>query len=162
MSITKQRSLDYIQSEWGTYVERFKRLPQAEGEKRVRQMGYERFRDMLAHIAEWWDEGMEIILAVAENRELTALYARLRAVREGTLHERDRAAFEAALHEIHARLSIAYPDDWLLRLELLELAQDARFAPDWTAQIRKDLQRISHTRRDRGEMICRGLELLEA
>lgn len=69
MPITKQRTLDYVNVEWGTYIERFNRLPREEGEKRVRQMGYETFRDMLAHILAWWEEGMPIILAIAENRE---------------------------------------------------------------------------------------------
>lgn len=68
MTITKQRALDYVANEWGTYIERFNRLPQDEQEKRVTQMGFERFRDMLAHIMEWWDEGMGIIMAVAEDR----------------------------------------------------------------------------------------------
>ena len=69
MPISKQRTLDYVETEWGTYIERFHRLPKAEQEKRVRQMGYESFRDMLAHILAWWEEGMGIILAIAENRE---------------------------------------------------------------------------------------------
>jgi hypothetical protein len=47
----------------------FDRLPKNEQAKRVKEMGYEQFRDMLAHILAWWDEGMEIILAIAENRE---------------------------------------------------------------------------------------------
>lgn len=69
MSITKQRTLDYLEQEWGTYVERFKRLPRDVQEKRVEQMGYETFRDMLAHILAWWEEGMVIIRAIAEERE---------------------------------------------------------------------------------------------
>ena len=69
MPITRQRTLDYLEQEWGTYIERFHRLPKAEQEKRVKAMGYESFRDMLAHILAWWDEGMGIILAVAEGRE---------------------------------------------------------------------------------------------
>ena len=69
MPITKQRTLDYVDIEWGTYIERFRRLPKTEQEKRVQQMGYESFRDMLAHILAWWEEGMGIILAIAENRE---------------------------------------------------------------------------------------------
>ncbi len=69
MPITKQRTLDYIQQEWGTYIERFSLLPKEERETRLKQMGYEQFRDMLAHILAWWDEGMGIILATAENRE---------------------------------------------------------------------------------------------
>ncbi|HEY5730104.1 MAG TPA: ClbS/DfsB family four-helix bundle protein [Anaerolineales bacterium] len=68
MSITKIRTLEYIEQEWGTYVKRFQRLPQAEQVKRVTEQGYEQFRDMLAHILAWWDEGMDIILAVAQDR----------------------------------------------------------------------------------------------
>ena len=68
MSITKGRTLEYIEQEWGTYVERFQRLPKAEQEKRIREQGYDRFRDILAHILAWWEEGMGIILAIAEDR----------------------------------------------------------------------------------------------
>lgn len=68
MPITKQRTLDYVEFEWGTYVERFQRLPQEEQITRVHQMGYESFRDLLAHILAWWEEGMEIIRAIAEDR----------------------------------------------------------------------------------------------
>ena len=69
MPITKQRTLDYINIEWGTYIERFSSLPKDEQAKRVKAMGYEQFRDMLAHILAWWDEGMGIILAIAQERE---------------------------------------------------------------------------------------------
>jgi hypothetical protein len=69
MSITKERTLTYIEQEWGTYIERFRRLPQNEQEKRVKEQGYEQFRDMLAHILSWWEEGLGIILAIAEERE---------------------------------------------------------------------------------------------
>ncbi|HMB21249.1 MAG TPA: ClbS/DfsB family four-helix bundle protein [Anaerolineales bacterium] len=68
MSITKQRARDYVEFEWGTYVERFQRLPQEQQNQRVKEMGYESFRDMLAHILAWWEEGMEIILAIAQDR----------------------------------------------------------------------------------------------
>jgi len=68
VSISKQRTLDYVELEWATYVERFNRLPKEEQNKRVKAMGYESFRDMLAHILAWWDEGMGIILAIAEER----------------------------------------------------------------------------------------------
>jgi hypothetical protein len=69
MPITKQRTLDYVKYEWGTYIERFNRLPKAEQEQRLREMGYAQFRDMLAHILAWWDEGLGIILAIAQERE---------------------------------------------------------------------------------------------
>jgi len=69
MPITKQRILDYVNIEWRTYIERFNRLPKAEQEKRVKEMGYDQFRDMLAHILAWWEEGMQVILAIAEGHE---------------------------------------------------------------------------------------------
>jgi hypothetical protein len=69
MPITKQRTLDYLEQEWGTYVERFHRLPKDVQEIRLKNNGYESFRDMLAHILSWWEEGMGIIRAIAEERE---------------------------------------------------------------------------------------------
>ncbi|RPJ28001.1 MAG: ClbS/DfsB family four-helix bundle protein [Chloroflexi bacterium] len=68
MSVTKQRTLDYVELEWGTYVERFNRLPKEEQNKRVEEMGFESFRDLLAHILAWWDEGLGIIHAIAAER----------------------------------------------------------------------------------------------
>ncbi len=69
MSITKQRTMDFLEIEWATYIARFNRLPAEEGMKRVKAQGYERFRDMLAHILAWWEEAMPIILAIAKGRE---------------------------------------------------------------------------------------------
>ena len=69
MPITKQRTLDYMEHEWGTYVERFQRLPKDAQDARLKDMGYESFRDMLAHILAWWQEGMEIIRAISQERE---------------------------------------------------------------------------------------------
>lgn len=69
MPITKQRALDYLQYEWAIYVDRFNRLPADEQEKRVTKQGYETFQDMLAHILAWWEEGMQVIRAIAEERE---------------------------------------------------------------------------------------------
>ena len=65
----KQRTLDFIEIEWATYIERFNRLPAEVGQNRAKKQGYARFRDMLAHILSWWEEAMPIILAIAEDRE---------------------------------------------------------------------------------------------
>jgi hypothetical protein len=65
----KQRVIDLIEKEWGVYVERFNRLPEDEKTYRVSKQGYESFRDILAHVVAWWEEGMPIVLAIAENRE---------------------------------------------------------------------------------------------
>ena len=69
MSDFKKRTLDFLEIEWATYIERFNRWPADYGLKRVNDQGYEQFRDMLAHILAWWEEGMGIILAIAEERE---------------------------------------------------------------------------------------------
>jgi hypothetical protein len=69
MSNFKQRTLDFLEIEWATYIERFNRWSPEEGRKRVNDQGYGQFRDMLAHILAWWEEGMGIILAIAEERE---------------------------------------------------------------------------------------------
>src|SRR5512141_1844814 len=68
MPINKQRALAYMEFEWGTYVARFRSLPPEEQSRRVQDMGYESLRDMLAHILAWWEEGMGIIRAIAEER----------------------------------------------------------------------------------------------
>jgi hypothetical protein len=68
MPIGKGRVLDYLEHEWGTYIDRFHRLPPEEQKQRLKKTGYESLRDLLAHILAWWEEGMGIILAVAEDR----------------------------------------------------------------------------------------------
>jgi hypothetical protein len=69
MSNLKQRTIDFLEIEWATYIERFYRWPADDGIKRVNAQGYQQFCDMLAHILAWWEEGMGIILAIAEDRE---------------------------------------------------------------------------------------------
>lgn len=70
MAIDKKRTIDFLENEWATYVARFERLPADEKSRRMNEQGYKQFRDMLAHILAWWDEGMTIIKAVAESREV--------------------------------------------------------------------------------------------
>ena len=68
MPVTKQRTLDYLEREWGTYVQRFQPLTEEEQIKRIQKTGYNSLRELLAHILAWWQEGMEIISAIAEER----------------------------------------------------------------------------------------------
>jgi hypothetical protein len=65
----KQRTLNFLEIEWATYIERFNRLTLEEGIERVNKQGYKQFRDILAHVVAWWEEAMPIILAIAEDRE---------------------------------------------------------------------------------------------
>lgn len=66
----KQRTLDFLREEWGTYIERFDHLPAQEKTKRVRDSGYESFRDVLAHIVAWWETALEIVRETVEGREV--------------------------------------------------------------------------------------------
>lgn len=68
MAIPKQRALAYLEHEWGTYVERFNRLSKEEQKKRLDEAGYASFRDLLAHVLAWWEEGMDILRAITEER----------------------------------------------------------------------------------------------
>jgi len=65
----KQRTINFLENEWGTYIERFSRWPADYGHERVHKQGYDQFRDMLAHILAWWEEAMPIIIDIAEERE---------------------------------------------------------------------------------------------
>lgn len=69
MSITKQRTLEYLEKEWGPYVERFNRLPEDAGIQRLSRTGYASLHDLLSHVLAWWEAGMGIIHAIAEGRE---------------------------------------------------------------------------------------------
>jgi phenylalanine-4-hydroxylase len=85
-----------------------------------------------------------------ENARLNALYAEIRALRES------RKSDPAALEKIESALAKEYPNDWLARLELLELGP----SPELAKRIRARLAEIRKLSSDRDEMIGRGLALL--
>jgi phenylalanine-4-hydroxylase len=90
----------------------------------------------------------------AENRELNQLYTRVREIREAPSSVLEQADV------IYAELKRGFPSDWLLRLELLELCMIKTWMPSWLGELRQHLEEISKTRKDRAEMIARGLEIL--
>ncbi len=92
-----------------------------------------------------------------ENRELNQLYAQVRAVREDAAAS---AETEKTLSKIHAELERQFPEDWLLRLELLELVRKSKLQPIWESTLLDRLHDIADSRQDKKEMITRGLELL--
>lgn len=83
------------------------------------------------------------------NRELNQLYARVREFRES-------GARGPELSQIFEKLERAYPEDWLLRYELLELKTGAT----WESQLRERLALIAKASGEKGELIARGLDLL--
>jgi hypothetical protein len=60
-TLTRQDVLNILQGDWGTYVQRYRRLsPGAQSAFLVKQ-GYARFADLLSHIVAWWEVGYKSI-----------------------------------------------------------------------------------------------------
>jgi hypothetical protein len=59
--ITRQNVLDLITRDWGNYISQFRRLSPAEQAAFLEKQGYHRLADLLAHIAAWWQEGLQSI-----------------------------------------------------------------------------------------------------
>lgn len=89
-----------------------------------------------------------------ENRELCPLYQDVRRVRELKSPGRDDLL---GLEEIARRLDETWPDDWLLRLELLELGTLLREST--VARLRERLLELADTTGELKDLVDRGLEL---
>jgi hypothetical protein len=50
-----------LKKQWGTYVERYNKLSAAEQQQYLARQGYVRLADLLAHVAAWWQRGMQLI-----------------------------------------------------------------------------------------------------
>ena len=59
--------LDMLQREWGAYAESFHNLTAEEQKAFLEKQGFPRFRDLVAHIVAWWEEGVQLIEAVAKD-----------------------------------------------------------------------------------------------
>ncbi len=92
-----------------------------------------------------------------ENKTLNQLYARVRELRENKTSGKD---LEVALTLIQKEIEKDFPNDWLLRLELLELAGLQKLSATWESKLKTDLERISLSAFDKKQMIQRGLALL--
>lgn len=88
-----------------------------------------------------------------ENRQLNEIYAKVRALRETKdVHSKD-------IEIIYHSLQLDYPGEWLLRLELLELAGDK--SSPWIQSLKSDLQELAKASPSQNDLIKRGLELLQ-
>ncbi|MBL7717074.1 MAG: aromatic amino acid hydroxylase [Bdellovibrionales bacterium] len=85
-----------------------------------------------------------------ENRPLNALYEKFAKARA------QRNAPEVAA--IVDQLDQNFPEDWLLRMEILEAQSELGLKLE--SRLRARLAEIAKTRKDRGELIDRGLKLL--
>lgn len=93
------------------------------------------------------------------NRELNELYARVRLLRESG----DAAKLPGELERVHDELERRFPDDWLLRYELVELSTHRRLNSPWESRARARLSEIAGSGSDstsRAELISRGMALL--
>ncbi len=59
--------LDMLQREWAAYPERFRALSEEQQKMFLEKQGFPRFRDLLAHIVAWWEEGLQLIDSVAKD-----------------------------------------------------------------------------------------------
>lgn len=83
-----------------------------------------------------------------ENAPLCELYQKVRDIRESGKLD--------GLVAAHDTLAKRFPNDWLLRLETLEIARDAAFK----AKLRAELETLRETGGETRELIDRGLEIL--
>jgi hypothetical protein len=60
-TITRQSVLDLLTGDWADYIGRFQVLPPAAQAAFLKQQGYQRLADLLAHIVAWWEVGMQTI-----------------------------------------------------------------------------------------------------
>ncbi|HEX2697613.1 MAG TPA: ClbS/DfsB family four-helix bundle protein [Anaerolineales bacterium] len=59
--------LDTLQREWEGYIERFQALPEEKQKAFFEKNGFTRFRDALAHIIAWREDGLEVINAISKD-----------------------------------------------------------------------------------------------
>ncbi len=59
--------LDMLQREWVLYPESFRSLSEEKQKAFLERQGFPRFRDLIAHVAAWWDKGIQVIDAVAKD-----------------------------------------------------------------------------------------------
>jgi len=59
--VTRQNVLDLLNGDWAQYVPRFQQLDPAAQAAFLEKQGYKRLADLLAHIAAWWERGLQNI-----------------------------------------------------------------------------------------------------
>lgn len=53
--------IDTLHREWGDYLKGFAALTEAEQATFLKKQGFDRFRDVLAHVVAWWEHGSGVI-----------------------------------------------------------------------------------------------------
>jgi hypothetical protein len=90
------------------------------------------------------------------NVGLNELYQRVRDFRE--LAQTNPSALEPVVLELNR----THTDDWLLRLELLEIFEKQSPNSIWAAQLREHLKNLSESHSEWKDLIARGLALINS
>ncbi len=93
----------------------------------------------------------------AENKELNSLYGLIRELREYKVVDGDTLDKILRVNEI---LDLKYPNDWLLRLEILELLKKNQWRPQLCLELNKKLDELSQESDRLKMLIHRGLHLI--
>lgn len=59
--------IDALEKGWGSIVQRFQKLPPEAQAGVLKQQGYARLADLLAHVIAWWEEGLEAVRRLPED-----------------------------------------------------------------------------------------------
>ena len=86
-------------------------------------------------------------------RKLFSLYAQVRNIREDKLSEND-------ISLVYKNLAENYPDEWLLRLEILEQIREKSSVTELKSKILNDLEKLKNKSADQKKLIESGLELI--
>ncbi|WP_096186673.1 aromatic amino acid hydroxylase [Evansella halocellulosilytica] len=89
-----------------------------------------------------------------EQTELDQLYQQIRDVREGN-KENERAVILV----VAEKLKEVYPNDWLLRLEIVELLQEKDWLSDVKAELLVDLEKLQTKSEELESLINNGLKI---
>ncbi len=60
-AVTRKELQQSLEQDWGTYVERYRRLSDDGKRRFVKAQGFVRFADILAHFIAWWEEGIKAL-----------------------------------------------------------------------------------------------------
>ncbi|MGG3469740.1 aromatic amino acid hydroxylase [Neobacillus pocheonensis] len=91
-----------------------------------------------------------------EATPLEKLYSKVRAFRETVVN---REELEEGLKRVLEKLSAYFPEDWLLRVEILELMEQQRVLSSWKNVLLQQLDNIQKLHPEYPELIQRGILL---
>ncbi len=97
-----------------------------------------------------------------ENTQLNEFYGEVRKIRD-EFSKTKKASQNAIniLEEIYRKLKSEYPNDWLLRYELLEINYEFSLKALWAPNVMNELLHLSKESHEKEKLIGRGLALLK-